>query len=36
MLISKKKFFPLTISKNNNTNYKTINEEDIVNNFEKK
>ena len=32
----KKKFFPLTISKNNNTNYKTINEEDIVNNFEKK
>ena len=32
----KTKFFPLTVPKNNNINYKTINEEDIMINFEKK
>ena len=32
----KKKFFPLSVSKYNNSNYKTVDEDDIINYFEKK
>ena len=32
----KRQFFPLSVSKNNNSNYKTVDEDDIINYFEKK